>query len=149
MMIIIKWRSIIFIAFLLLLLNGYYYYNYAGHQEYLGTRDVAKGIEGKAEITGTVSGFSADGFYLQIKYGTKRRIVEILSDADVKKGDVVGALGLISHGRMIPEKMVIKDEWSHRAVFILSAATVPFVAYLFFISWAFDPKARRFRKKDA
>lgn len=145
----IKWRSIIFISFLLLLLNGYYYYNYADYQEYVGTREVAKGIDGKAEITGTVSGYSADGFYIETEYGSKGRIIEILSNAEVQKGDVVGALGLISHGRMIPEKMVIKDKWSHRAVFILSVVTVPFVAYLFFISWAFDIKIRRFRKKDA
>jgi hypothetical protein len=50
---------------------------------------------------------------------------------------------------MVPERIVVKDWWSYRVVFIISPLTGLFVACLFMKSWAFDIEARRFGKKHA
>ncbi|NMB86225.1 MAG: hypothetical protein GYA29_08290 [Methanothrix sp.] len=142
-------QFLIIISFLLIMLNGYYYYNHAAHQEYLENRDAVEGIEGMSSISGTVSGFATDGFYLHINHASKSKTMEVLSDVLVHEGDFVEALGWTSRGQMVPDKIVVKDRWSYCVVFIISALAGLFVACLFLRSWAFDLGAWRFGKKHA
>ncbi len=137
------------IAMLLALLNGYYYCGHTAHQMYLENAEAIEGIEGSAQISGAVCATSPDGFLLEIKSGARSKTIEIESDVEVRKGDHAEILGLILEGRMYPEKMVVKNQWSYLAIFILSALMLPLVGYLFFRSWIFDFKIWRFGKIHA
>ena len=137
----------IVIILLLLLLNTYYYLNHELYEEYPDNEDVIKGFEGKVSIYGTVVNRSYDGFYILIEHGPKSKILKVLSDLDVEKGDRIEVLGSLQKDVITPEKILVYKKWSYYSIFIRSALAIPIVVYVFLKYWTFDFREMEFRRK--
>jgi len=69
-----------------------------------------------------------------------------------QQGDVVEVYGtLTSRNHMTAEKLLISEHWKYNLIFVRSLPAIPFVLYLFFRTWRFNPGTFRFerRKKHA
>jgi hypothetical protein len=63
-------------------------------------------------------------------------------------GDAVEAYGtLTSPTRLTAEKLLIIDGWESKLVVVRSLPAVPFVLYLFFRTWRFNPGSCRFERR--
>lgn len=133
---------------LLLLLDAYYYLNHELHEEYPGNEEVIRGVEGLVSIGGQVSGTFPGGFHLLIKHGSERIIVGVLSDINVSDGDMAEVLGTLRDGEIIPDKIIVQENWACRSIFLRSMLAVPIVLYLFFRSWTFDFRKMGFRRRE-
>jgi hypothetical protein len=130
---------------LLLLLNTYHYLNHELHEEYPGNEEVVEGVTGKVSIGGVV--VNSNEFYILVEHGSKSRVIRVLSDLDVEKGDRVEVLGLLQKDEITPEKIIVYRKWSYYSIFIRSAIAIPLVAYVFFKYWTFDFRQMRFRRR--
>lgn len=133
---------------LLLLLDAYYYLNHELHEEYPGNEEVIKGVEGLVSISGQVSGIFPGSFYLLVKHGSESIIIGALSGVEVSEGDMVEVLGTLRDGGIIPDKIIVQENWAYRSIFLRSILAVPIVLYLFFRSWTFDFRKMGFRRRE-
>ena len=72
--------------------------------------------------------------------------------ANIKKGDLIDVIGIIDgKNHVTAEKIWLKEPWKVDLIYIRSLPAIPFVLFLFFRTWNFNSKTRRFerRKRNA
>ena len=75
-----------------------------------------------------------------------------LDITNIKKGDLIDVIGIIDgKNHVTAEKIWLKEPWKVDLIYIRSLPAIPFVLFLFFRTWNFNSKTRRFerRKRNA
>jgi len=62
-------------------------------------------------------------------------------------GDRVEVLGVRHSAELVPETMIVSNQWSHYAVYIRSVAGLAITLVVFFRYWSFDFRALQFRRR--
>jgi hypothetical protein len=66
-----------------------------------------------------------------------------------QQGDMVEVYGTFTSKTHIDaEKLLISERWKYDLIYLRSLPAIPFVLYLFFRTWRFNPDTRRFERKE-
>ena len=69
--------------------------------------------------------------------------------SNLKKEDIVDIIGILDGTNHVTANHIWKqDQWKNDLVYIRSLPAIPFVLYLLFKTWKFNPKKIRFYRRD-
>ena len=106
----------------------------------------------KISLTGEIAEINGTSQILTIRLiGPPYILMEIKVDTiegNPQKGDIIEILGVLDGKEHVTaEKALISERWKYDLIYIRSIPAIPFALYLFFRTWRFNRKTRRFERR--